>query len=147
MEIICLWINKLFTYKHIAHICAYIHAYLSIYTHTHKRAHTHPHTRTRTHTHTHTHTPKHTHAYTHAHAYAETHELINCKETYKLINPSQCWYGVATISRLLEIISLFCRIWFLFKGSFAKVTYNFKPTNSSHPIPCNLFKRINRKET
>jgi len=45
------------------------------------------------------------------------------------------WYGVATISRLLKIIGLFCRILSLFKGSFAKETYNFKePTNRSHPI-------------
>jgi len=45
-------------------------------------------------------------------------------------------YGVATISRLLKIIRLFCRIPSLLQGSFAKETYNFKePTNRSHPIP------------
>ena len=45
-------------------------------------------------------------------------------------------YGVATISRLLKIIGLFCRISALLQGSFAKETYNFKePTNRSHPIP------------
>jgi len=44
-------------------------------------------------------------------------------------------YGVATISRLLEIVSIFCRIQSLLQGSFAKVTCNFKePTNRSHPI-------------
>jgi len=44
-------------------------------------------------------------------------------------------YGVATISRLLKIIGLFCRIWSLLQGSFAKETYNFKEfTNRSHPI-------------
>jgi len=44
-------------------------------------------------------------------------------------------YGVATISRLLKIIGLFCRILSLVYGSFAKETYNFKePTNRSHPI-------------
>ena len=44
-------------------------------------------------------------------------------------------YGVATISRLLKIIGLFCRIASLLQGSFAKETYNFKePTNRSHPI-------------
>jgi len=32
-------------------------------------------------------------------------------------------YGVATISRLLKIISLFCRISSLLQGSFAKETY------------------------
>jgi len=44
-------------------------------------------------------------------------------------------YGVASISRLLKIISLFCRISSLLYGSFAKETYNFKePTSRSHPI-------------
>ena len=44
-------------------------------------------------------------------------------------------YRVATISRLLKIIGLFCRIKSLAQGSFAKETYNFKePTNRSHPI-------------
>jgi len=44
-------------------------------------------------------------------------------------------YGVATISRLLEIMGLSCRISSLLQGSFAKETYNFKePTNRSHPI-------------
>jgi len=47
------------------------------------------------------------------------------------------WYGVATISRLLEIIGFFCRISSLLQGSFAKETFDFKdPTNRSHPI-CN----------
>ena len=41
----------------------------------------------------------------------------------------------ATISRLLEIIGLFCRISSLLYGSFAKETYDFQePTNRSHPI-------------
>ena len=44
-------------------------------------------------------------------------------------------YGVATISRLLKTIGLFCRIESVLQGSFAKQTYHFKePTNRSHPI-------------
>ena len=44
-------------------------------------------------------------------------------------------YGVATISSLLKIIGLFCRISSLLQGSFAKETYNCKKaTNRSHPI-------------
>ena len=40
---------------------------------------------------------------------------------------------MATISRLLKIIGLSCRISSLSQGSFAKETYNFKdPTNHSH---------------
>jgi len=39
------------------------------------------------------------------------------------------------MSRLLEIIGLFCRISSLLLGSFAKETYNLKePTNRSHLI-------------
>ena len=49
----------------------------------------------------------------------------------------------ATISRLLTIIGLFCRIQSLSWGSFAKETYDFKePTNRSHPykhIPLNIW--------
>jgi len=42
---------------------------------------------------------------------------------------------VATISRLLTIIGLFCRISSLLYGSFAKETFNFKePTHRSQPI-------------
>jgi len=46
-------------------------------------------------------------------------------------------YGVATISRLLKIIGLVCRIWSVSQCSFAKETYNFKEsTNRSHPHTC-----------
>jgi len=46
-----------------------------------------------------------------------------------------CWYGVATITRLLKIVVLFCRESSLLHGFFAKETYDFKdPTNRSHPI-------------
>jgi len=45
-------------------------------------------------------------------------------------------YGVATISRLLKIIGLFCRISSHLEGSFAKETYSFnEPTIRIHPIP------------
>ena len=44
-------------------------------------------------------------------------------------------YWVATISRLLRMRELFCRIQSLLQGSFVKETYNFiDPTNRSHPI-------------
>jgi len=46
-----------------------------------------------------------------------------------------CRYRVATISRLLKITSLFCRVYSLLCGSFARETCNFKePTNRSHLI-------------
>ena len=45
------------------------------------------------------------------------------------------WYGVATISRLLKIIGLFCKRARLKRPYSAKETYNFRePTNRSHPI-------------
>ena len=44
-------------------------------------------------------------------------------------------YAVVTISRLLQIIGLFCRISSLLQGSFAKKTLTFKePTNRRQPI-------------
>jgi hypothetical protein len=44
-------------------------------------------------------------------------------------------YRMATISRLLKTIGIFCRISSLLQGSFAKETYHFKePTNRRHPI-------------
>jgi len=56
----------------------------------------------------------------------------------KLIEDTE-WYGVATISRLLKILGLFCRISSLLQGSFAKKTYNFKaPTHRSHPIEADV---------
>ena len=52
-------------------------------------------------------------------------------------------YGVATISRLLKIIGLFCRILSLLQGSFAKETCNFKEAdNCSHPIVCSTSQRL-----
>ena len=44
-------------------------------------------------------------------------------------------YAVATISRLLKIIGLVCRMSSILQGSFAKEACNFtEPTNRSHPI-------------
>jgi len=44
-------------------------------------------------------------------------------------------YGVATISRLLKIIGLFCKRALYKRRYFAKETYDFKePNNRSHPI-------------
>jgi len=44
-------------------------------------------------------------------------------------------YGVALVSSIDQIISLFCTIASVLEGSFANETYNFiDPTNPSHPI-------------
>ena len=42
------------------------------------------------------------------------------KESERTCLRPVCIYGVATISRLLKIIGLFCRISSLLQGSFAK---------------------------
>jgi len=48
-----------------------------------------------------------------------------------------CRYGVATISRLLKIIGLFCKRALWNRRYSAKETYDFKePTHRSHPIVC-----------
>jgi len=45
------------------------------------------------------------------------------------------WYGVASISRLLKMIGLFCKRALLKRRYSAKETYHFKePTHRSHPI-------------
>jgi len=49
---------------------------------------------------------------------------------------SICVYGVATISRLLEIAGLFCKRALQKRPIFLKETYNFKEaTDRSHSIP------------
>jgi len=46
-------------------------------------------------------------------------------------------YGVATISRLLQILGLFCKRALSKRLYSAQETYNFnEPTNRSHPIAC-----------
>jgi len=51
------------------------------------------------------------------------------------INVLSIHKGEPTISRLLKIIGLFCRISSVLYSSFAKETYQFKePTNGSHHI-------------
>jgi len=102
------------------------------YTHTHTRTHTNTHTRTHTHTHMHSHmhsrvtsvTYMHTYFHTHTHIHIHTHT-----HTHAYTHKHACirdWYGVATISRLLKIIGLFCRISSFLWGPFAKETYDFK---------------------
>jgi len=56
--------------------------------------------------------------------------VFECRKTY---SSGKC-YGVATISRLLKIIGLFCKIALQKRLYSAKETYSFKePTNRSHP--------------
>jgi len=60
----------------------------------------------------------------------------NKKNRRTLTNKSMLVYGVATMSRPLKIIGLFCKSDLQKRRYSAKETYNFKePTNRSHPIP------------
>jgi len=64
-----------------------------------------------------------------------THIFLACVNVHMHLIMCKCIYGVATISSLLQIIGLFCRISFLLLGSFAKETYDFQETtNRGHPI-------------
>jgi len=64
----------------------------------------------------------------------------NCDTIFHLlllfhISCSICWYGVASISRLLEMIGVFCKRALQKRLYSAKETYHFKePTNRSHPM-------------
>jgi len=60
-----------------------------------------------------------------------------------IVDWARTCYGVATVSRIHEIIRLFCIISSLLQGSFAIETYNFKePTNQSHPITTTIYSAI-----
>jgi len=62
-------------------------------------------------------------------------DIFVCIEIYMHICVYVSTYGVATISRFLLIIGLFCRIQALLSGSFAKENFNLKePTNHIHPM-------------
>jgi len=68
-------------------------------------------------------------------AFEKTRLERDIRMEIRILNDLSGSYGVATISRLLKIIGLFCRVSSLLWDSFAKETYNFKePTNRSHPI-------------
>ena len=70
-----------------------------------------------------------TYTHTHIHTNSNTHIF----EQICLYSSKTIEYGVATISRLLKIIGLFCSP--IQETMFCKETYKFKePTNRSHPI-------------
>jgi len=126
------------------HVRARVRALSYTHTHTHRRViHTRPRARACTILHTNTHSqtreapphPQQTDRQRDRHIRC-TRKLDASKEHAPLNAFLYDWYGVATISRLLKILGLFCRISSFLQGSFAKETYNFKaPTHRSHPIP------------
>jgi len=72
------------------------------------------------------------HSHVEVHTYMCVH-MPSVLDTY--IRVRVCGCGVATISRILEIIGLFRKRALQKRLYFAKETYNFKePTNRSHPM-------------
>ena len=68
-------------------------------------------------------------------AFEKTRLEMDIRMETRILNDPSGSYGVATISRLLKIIGLLCRISSLLWDSFAKETCAFRePTNRSHPI-------------
>jgi len=93
-------------------------------------------THTRKHVHTHAQTRAHTPMLIYTHTRTHNRDTTVCVICFKTCTPlSTSWYGVATISRPLKIISLFCKRALSKRLYSAKEIYNFKqPANRSHPI-------------
>jgi len=74
--------------------------------------------------------------HTHIQTRIQTHRHAHCKRPHEQEDAfSKESYGVATISRLLKTIGLFCKRALQKRLHSAQETYNFKePTNRSHPI-------------
>jgi len=74
--------------------------------------------------------------YTHTYIYMHIKMVITIhKYKHNSYDSPSSWYGVATISRLLQIICLFCKRALQKRLYSARETYNFKePTNRSHHI-------------
>jgi len=68
-------------------------------------------------------------------------DTINlCHQIFLEIVEGDNLYGMATISRILQTIILFCRISCFLYGSFTKETHTCKePTNRSHPVADHLY--------
>jgi len=114
------------------HARTHAHTHTRTYTHTKMQIHTHTHEHTHIHTHAHMHTPANTHTHTHTHKLASlrgmrvrtlfTHMYYVRKYApayiyiYKCIplltNICECYIppsALDMISRLLQIIGLFCK--------------------------------------
>jgi len=77
----------------------------------------------------------HIYIYTHTHSHIYTHTYTYVCTSGCTLSSSLSLYGVATISRMLKNIGLFCKRALQKRPVFCKETYIFKhPTNRSHPI-------------
>ena len=124
------------TNNHI-HTQRHTHAYIHTPTHArvHTRAQTHN-THTDTQTRTQTHTQTHTHIATYSRTSKPTHWAGRPPRLALHCGQGTHIYGVATSSRLLKIIGLFCKRALQKRRYSAKETCNLKePINRRHLIP------------
>ena len=126
---ICVWCI------HIRHLHTYIYTYICIYLHICIHIHIHIHIHICIYAYTYTYI--YTHIYTHIFTYVHINVWHTYKQMYICIhNDVKTYkYGVATISRRLKIIGLFCKRAICKRQYLAKETCNSKePTNRSQPI-------------
>ena len=126
------WVTSHIWMRHVAHMNESHHTYEWDTSHTYEWVTSHiwmSHV-------TRTNESRHTYEWVTSHTWMSHVTHANeSRHTHALMSRDMCDYGVATISRLLKNIGLFCRISSLLQVSFAKETYNFKePTSRSHPI-------------
>jgi len=127
-------------------VCKHIKTCTNTHTHTHTHTRTCTHTRMHTTTHARTHTHSFSHSlilsFSHSLILSFSHSLIPSERMLYLVSTHERMffrcisrYGVATISRLLQITGLFCKRARRKRLHSTKETYNFKePTNRSHPM-------------
>jgi len=148
-------LQKCMTYSHTCFAC-YIHTHNSLHVcllHTHKYE---PDTYTHTcvcvcllYTHVCLWHVSLLHTYTHMSGLLNTHTCVCVPIVHMCVYDMWAYYihthtqslacGVATLSRLLKIIGLFCKRALWKRWYSAKETYNFnEPTNRSHPVLCVL---------
>ena len=105
------------------YIYTYILIYICVHTYTYIHIFIFVHTYTNIHIYICVHTHTYIHIYIRIYIYTYIHIYI-CVHTYKNIHTtSRIWNGVATISRLLKMIGLFCKRALLKRRYSAKETY------------------------
>ena len=116
-----------------------IHIYIRIYTYTRIYIHIYAYTHTYTYIHVHTNIHMRIYVYIYIYECIQIHMYTRSTHTYKPVENAHMYsgYGVATISRRLKIIGLFCKRALQKRRYSAEETYKFKePTNRSHPYHC-----------
>ena len=95
------------TDAHVTEFEADVAEMRQVITRAHAHTHTDTHRPTHPHTHTYTRARAHTDRHTHTHTFTHTFTQIPLSNTLSSLNSK---YEVATVSRIDQIIALFCRI-------------------------------------